>query len=673
MVDKFDPDSYLEDFNPDEYISSKEEGPSRLEALLSGAAQGTTFGLDKALAGASAVAGHLVGRDTEAEEQLRQQGIEPQSLGDIYKEAKEAYGKEQEQLMSERPGAFLGGNVAGSILTGAAIPKLLVAKGADKITKADTAIKAIEANKMRDLETKLQMIKDLKNFKAAQRIKGATEIGAKAGGLYGLSSGETELIGSDKSIPEQAIGLVSDVAKGTIGGAIGGAAFGGVTEVVPAAFRNIKPLEDIATTFREAGENIGDKALKLYRKKLLDYSKDFTNKLETSRKEIGSNLGEIRANLKSTYDMNTRVQPIIDTLNSKNYTGRAAKERDAIVGELEEILNKNASHEKAMQKAEEKLMKSNVKEGMEKPVSSIQEGIEEQTKIPYVGVEDKKGRVSAIPFEKQPEVDVSQMPISDVESKLSQIRSLINSRGQPIENEEIKNVLTGLAKELKGDITKIADTEVGGDKYSKLNELYRQRKETQKLLGLEKSREDSQTDMAKKSLNFAQKLEADSSKFENILDEYKNIESKMGNLPETISDVSKRQDILDKLNLAKQSTREVEATEGKLKALFGGIKPLALQVAGAAGKAKQSIENKIPIKAFGNTKTLTNDFINDIANKLEEKGHKQFVDELRKIVQTTDKNKRSALLHGLMGQPAFRDIMNTLGSLPVEMGKTIVE
>lgn len=120
----FDPDAYLAKqtpagFDPDAYLKARAPAPAGApvgggQAFGAGVAQGATANFGDEIEGAIQ---SLLRKYVE-----KAPWDEGKSLGDLYAEDRDYRRKENERARTERPGAYIGGNVAGGLITAPLVP-----------------------------------------------------------------------------------------------------------------------------------------------------------------------------------------------------------------------------------------------------------------------------------------------------------------------------------------------------------------------------------------------------------------------------------------------------------------------------------------------------------------------------------------------------------------------
>jgi hypothetical protein len=203
----FDPDTYLKEkaggFDPDAYLKQKADTggpaayvpnaadagePSRLEAFLRGGGQGATFGFGDEWGGViPAIAQAITHGETDKDGH-------PLSAADVYREYRDETRAKNAAAEKAHGGYYLGGNVAGGLLTAPLLPGGAAAKGALGAAKAAT-------------------------------LGSALRTGAALGAVSGLGASNADLTTGDGG---QYLRAAGDTALGTVAGtAFGGAGYAG--------------------------------------------------------------------------------------------------------------------------------------------------------------------------------------------------------------------------------------------------------------------------------------------------------------------------------------------------------------------------------------------------------------------------------------------------------------
>lgn len=164
----------------DSEMNKKQDQGRPVQAAIEGFGQGASFGY---LPHLQAAAGALMPDPTSGiDAQLETQGFSIDQPADTYLSRRDANIQRQADLQAENPSAYLGGNIAGAISTGIALPGSGVAKGAGFFSKVGNA--------------------------------------AKVGGLYGLlqNPGDTQGEISPLQIQDRGINALKGAATGAVVG-----------------------------------------------------------------------------------------------------------------------------------------------------------------------------------------------------------------------------------------------------------------------------------------------------------------------------------------------------------------------------------------------------------------------------------------------------------------------
>ncbi|MFW7382361.1 MAG: ADP-ribosyltransferase [Oligoflexus sp.] len=145
----FDPDKYLASnktagFDPDAYLSVTEE-IGKLESAARGGFQGASFGFADELAGGLEAIGRQVGIQglggSFSDIGLATPEQREMDFTESYREARDARRGADSAAQEANPGSYMTGDIAGGIVSGAAIPLGAAAKGASLASKVGTAAK----------------------------------------------------------------------------------------------------------------------------------------------------------------------------------------------------------------------------------------------------------------------------------------------------------------------------------------------------------------------------------------------------------------------------------------------------------------------------------------------------------------------------------------------------
>ena len=292
----FDAADVVED-QPQEEVEAKAPDVGKAEAALRGAEQGLTFGFADELGGAIGA-----GIEAVAEEPMEQES-KMEQLKRLYDEYREFNRARYEQAEEAQPGAFMAGDVAGSVIM--PIPGAGVRAGAKAARLGGKAA-------------------------AKQLIKQGAKAGAATGALEAAGRTEEELI-SEEGLQDVAVGAGAGGGLGYVLGKLGVKVDDLVTAKNLGREANIEALKGIGAKKRDFELELGTK----------------TNKMATedTAKGTGSALLESGV-LKGRQSPGELKQDIVSKLNEvgssikSNVDSLDSKSTDIVVEDLSELSNK---------------------------------------------------------------------------------------------------------------------------------------------------------------------------------------------------------------------------------------------------------------------------------------------------------------------------------------------
>ena len=162
-----------------------------LESGVMGVAKGASFGFAPAIAGALETAGSTVGvrglGGKFSDIRLESDEEDKQSIGDIYRGARDQKYKDYDESQEANPGVFTTGEIGGVIAQSAAIPGLNAAKGAKLATVVGKG--ALQGGIYGLGDSRADLTKGEFGDAAIDTAKGAVLGGAGAGAIHGAVKG----------------------------------------------------------------------------------------------------------------------------------------------------------------------------------------------------------------------------------------------------------------------------------------------------------------------------------------------------------------------------------------------------------------------------------------------------------------------------------------------------
>lgn len=274
-----------------------EQDDQKLNALMSGAAQGSTFGFSDELGAGVDVA--LGKGDNKA------------SLADRWRQLQKQRESANTALEEQHPGYYMGGELAGGVASAALMPSLGGAKLVGAAGKLSPRLAAFLAARA-PASTAVKL--------AGKGAAGVIE-GAPIGALYGLGSSE-----NDMSRPTE---LAGDVVSGAGMGSLTGLGLNVASQTGKMALNKAKGFVDDTDFLRQlqSAYEYGEKGLNLGSSKVQDKismvpgerAKQLVDKIMATDQELGQNVGNAISNAQ-TSGIKINVDPQLQATGSKIFS-----------------------------------------------------------------------------------------------------------------------------------------------------------------------------------------------------------------------------------------------------------------------------------------------------------------------------------------------------------------